>query len=165
MEVHPQIDRTIAARHRLTSHRRHPLGKRIRARVFTSALDHRLADGADPRTDASLTLRAEHLGSAHVRHSLAAGLRDSVARAHRPVRLSSAAPISRTAVLDNEAQLLELAERLEHEPAGEVAGIATANLLLTEGASPLWVNGSPLELREQLALANFRLGFHPEATR
>lgn len=158
MEVHPRIDLTIAARRGLGRRRRLPLSGRVRARIFTTGLDRDLAAGADPAGDPTLTLRAQHLRSAHVRRQLAAGLRDTVRRAHRPSRLSAAAPISRTAVRENESLLDELADRLDSEPAAEAGGIAAANLLLTDGTSPLWVNGDPGELHDLLGMALFRLG-------
>jgi hypothetical protein len=161
MELHRRIDEATVTRDRLTGGSRRPrrsLSQRLRARARANALDRALSQGADPRSDPTLALRAEHLRSPHLRHQLVDGLRDLVARAEHPPRLSSAAPVARIGVLANRDRIEELATRLGSEPAPDAGGIAAINLLITDGTSPLWVCSDGHELRDCLDAALRGLG-------
>ncbi len=158
MELRHHRDLAIDARHRLAHHRRHSLTRRLRARAFTTGLDLALAGGADPQSDPTLTLRAEHLASPHVRRQLAAGLRDAVARAEHPPRLSAAAPVARIGVLHSRDLLAEVADRLDSQAPAGIRGIAAVNLLLTDGTSPLWVRSEGDELGHYLEAVAIGLG-------
>lgn len=158
MELHQPVHRAVLARHHLAPRRRRPLASRLRARAFSTRLDTALAGGADPQSDPTLTLRAEHLRSPHVRGQLASGLRDALDRAERPHPFSAAAPVARISVLANRELITEVADRLDSDLPVGVGGLAALNQLLTDGASPMWVRGDGRELRDSLEGAMIRLG-------
>ncbi len=153
------IDHAIAARHGLEPSAPPSLIRRVRARAFTTGLDRALAEGADPLSDPTLALRAEHLSSTRTRRQLAAGLRDVVARAERPPRISAAAPIARQSVLANRDLIAQVAARLDSGEPLNAGGIAAVNLLLTDGTSPLWVRSDAAVLRDSLQAALISLGY------
>ena len=62
-------------------------------------------------------------------------------------------PIARTSVRANRSGLDELASRLEADGAIGVRGVAAAGLMLTDGASPLWVSSAPRELHDAIEAA------------
>jgi hypothetical protein len=158
MELGQPVERAVLARDRLAPRRRRPLAQRLRARVFTARLDTELAWGTDPQSDPTLALRAERLSSPVTRRQLARGLRDVVARAERRSQFSAAAPVARISVLRNRELLGEVADHLDSDLPAGVGGIAAVNLLLTDGASPLWAQTEGRELHDTLEAAMVRLG-------
>ncbi len=132
---------------------RTPLTRRLLARARHWRLDEALAQGADPSSDPLLTCRAQQLTSRTMRHRLALGLRDLVERAEHPRRPGSAVPIARLSVTSTRDGLLELADRLDGNDSVRARGVATTNLLLTDGASPLWLRSAPRELDDAVEAA------------
>lgn len=126
--------------------------------AFSWRLDAALAEGADPLSDPLLVVRAEHLRSRHHRRQLARGLLDLIERVERRPGRGSTAPIARPSVLANASLLRELADWIDSERPAAARGLAAANLLLTDGASPLWVRSDARELRDALEAALIGLG-------
>jgi hypothetical protein len=123
------------------------------AALRRESLDHALAGGADPGSDPLIASQARRLLAPRRRRALARAVRNVLDRAERPPRFGSAVPIARTSVRENRAELEELADRLEgHAPIG-VRGLAAAELLLTEGVSPLWISSEPRELHAAVEAA------------
>ncbi len=67
------------------------------------------------------------------------GLRDLIERVERRPGHRFDAPIARPSVLANASLLRELADRIDSERPAAPRGLAAAKLLLTDGASPLWM--------------------------
>jgi hypothetical protein len=90
------------------------------------------------------------------RRILAAGLESAVRRAHQPRRpLTAEVPVDRTAVCACEDRLLALAAILRSERELPAAGVAQARRLLTDGGSPLYLDGDRLPhalMRVEIAL-------------
>jgi hypothetical protein len=132
-------DRGAGPRHVVVHHVR--TVDRIAARIHGLELDRRLAEGTPPEANATLTLRAERLLGRTERRRIAAGLRDLVRLAQRPLAVPVGVPIARQEVLDAAPAIQILADRLDgSEPVG-VRGVALARLLLTDGTGPLYSGG------------------------
>jgi hypothetical protein len=113
---------------------------RLRVWFRRYSLDRRLADGADAGESPELSCRAAQLLSERTRRRLAVWLESTLQDAQRPPRRSSAAlPLDRDAIRTARPELLSLARDLAEvrEPV-EVRGVARAQLLLSDGASPLY---------------------------
>lgn len=123
---------------------------RLRAGWAREALDRRLAEGADPGTDALLQTRAQRLVAPASRAVLAAGLERVVATADEPAAaLSSAAPVRRGPVRGARHELMGLAGELRHMPEPRPRGVAMAGRLLTEPSSVIFTASS----RDEVARA------------
>ena len=134
----------------------------VRLKAFTSrlALDHELAAGADPAARPELARRAQVLSRWRIRHAFASGLERAVVEAIAPPYDHGAAvPVDREAVRAAQHDLLRLATALRAEPPPDVRAIATASVLLSDGAGPLF-NPHP---EGTLSDAAFRAAFHAEA--
>ena len=123
------------------------------ARLRRVHLDALLAEGADPTLSPVLACRARALLALGHRRLLALGFRDVIERAGRPPRVTSAAPIAGPSVRANLSGLGELADRLDAKGTIGVRGVAAAGLLLTDGASPLWLRSAPSELHDAVEAA------------
>lgn len=137
---------------------RPPIRRRALAWVYSSRLDQRLAGGADPLADPLLAYRATKITSRGFRHRLAAGLRDAVERAAHPHRHGAAAPVSLAGVRAHRTSIEDLADRLDGGSPVAAQGVALASRLLTNGASPLYVEGQPRELRAAISAIEIGLG-------
>jgi len=126
------------------------------------ALDAELARGADPRSRPELALRADQLERMRHRRAIAATLRRVSAEAIAPpARLrAQPVPIHREQVRADAVDLLALADRLAFpQPAADVAGIAIARRLVTDGlTSPLYCAREPHTLRRLARHALAELG-------
>jgi hypothetical protein len=133
---------------------------RLKAATGRTALDRRLARGADPDSSPELACRAHVLRGWRVRHAFADGLERVVREAEGPPhRYTAAAPVAREKVLAARRDLLRIAEALGAETTAPVRSIAEVSLLLTDGAGPMFTQHPPGTLRE----AVFRAAFHVEA--
>jgi hypothetical protein len=94
--------------------------------------------------------------ASHRRRVVAAGLECVVRRAHQPrPPLTAEVPVDRAAVRACENRLLALAEVLRSETELPAAGVAEARRLLTDGGSPLYLDGDRLPhalMRVEIAL-------------
>jgi hypothetical protein len=90
------------------------------------------------------------------RRVLAAGLESAVRRAHQPrPPWTAEVPVDRAAVGACEERLLALAAVLRSESELPAAGIAETRRLLTDGGSPLYLDGDRLPhalMRVEIAL-------------
>jgi hypothetical protein len=79
------------------------------------------------------------------RRTVAAGLENAVRRAHQPqTPWTAEVPIDRAAVSACEDRLLALAAILRSERELPADGVAQARRLLTDGGSPLYLDGERL---------------------
>ncbi len=132
---------------RLKRRREASLLDNLRVRWSGPELDHRLADGADPRSDRLLGLRAARLLTPVGRATAASGLEAAVASVHKPLTpFSSAVPIRRGAVRGARRELMALAGDLRHMPTVHARGVAIAGRLLTDPESPLYTAQSSDEI-------------------
>jgi hypothetical protein len=134
---------------------------RLKAATGRTALDRRLARGADPGSDRELACRAQVLRGWRVRRAFADGLERVVHDAERAGYLyyTAAIPVARDEVLAARRDLLRVAESLRAEPAANARGIAEVSLLLTDASGPLFTRHPAGTLCE----AAFRAAFHLRA--
>jgi hypothetical protein len=121
------------------------LALRVRVRWGALDLDAALADGADPDSSKVLALRAQQLADPKRRAKLARSIHhvlDVADRATAGRPYLSQAPFWTESVEDNRAQLLEVSDRLEAEASPAIKGVAMANLLVEDAASPLFAHRS-----------------------
>jgi hypothetical protein len=127
----------------------------MRCRLRRTAIDRKLAGGADPESSECLHRRASELTRESDRRALAAAYQRHVdASTHFPqldvLRLNW--PAVRAAT----PRLQRLAQRLREDPGVTPRGVARARLLLADRESPLYVQGDTArfenEVRSTLAL-------------
>jgi hypothetical protein len=108
------------------------------------ALDHQLAQGADPMQSNELSLRVGQLSSERSRRRFVCALRGAVELADTPFDPLRMGPplIRRAEVRVNRELLLNLADRLRAGGPLAVEGLATTSLLVGDGLSPLFCKGS-----------------------
>jgi len=119
------------------------------------SLDRRLAAGADPAATPALARRARQLTSRRRRTALAGDILNLVKAAEQPERgVGAAVPLQRREILFERHLLLGLADDLVSDDALSPGGVALVARLLTDGASPLYADGS---LRRALTQARAAL--------
>jgi len=135
---------------------------RLRATWHRARLTRELAEGADPSASAEIALRARQLTSARTRRTLARSLRRTIAEAHQAARTRSAVPIiDRGAVLEAEAAIAEMIERLLSPRPVHPQGMATLERILTNAdGSPLYNPSAPGTLRQTIRGATDALDGH-----
>ena len=113
-------------------------------------LDRELADGADGEISRELSLRGRQLADPRSARVLARSLRQVVAKAEsrRAAQFGAGVPVARDAVTAWREALLGLAERLEEPALASPRGIARVQVLLTDGASPLYNPASERSIGE-----------------
>jgi hypothetical protein len=117
----------------------------VRARAF--GLDATLARGVNPDSRAALSLRARALIAPKCRCSLARQLRGVMRTAERPPRpFDSRVTLCRREIARERERLEMLADLLDGADAVDSCGVARAEMLLRDGASPLYRAGPPREL-------------------
>jgi len=115
-------------------------GARLRAVLHRGRLDSMLANGADPASSPELARRAQRLTRHAYRCALADSLDGAVSIAEgRELRLSAAPPLAARDIRAARAALLELSRALRSQRRVAPAGVALAQRLLTDGASPLYL--------------------------
>jgi len=132
---------------------------RLRTSVHRARLTRALAEGADPVASDELALRARRLTSERTRRTFARGLRRSIAEARRPARTRGVLSIiDRRAVLEAEAAIAEVIERLLAPRPVQAAGMAMVERILTNAdRSPLYNPSKPGALRHTIRVATFAL--------
>jgi hypothetical protein len=115
-------------------------------------LDRAVADGCATDTSPDRALRSCQLTTATTRRRLAGTLRQVVAEADEPraVRMASAVPVCRTAVVPWREGLLGLADRLEQPGPVNACGVARTLALITDGTGPLYNPTPPRSLGEMV---------------
>ena len=129
---------------------------RIAARLRRDRLDRALADGADPSASPLIAARAAQLGARSMRSWLADGLDRLALAAERPRSRARILP-SRTAIVGNRPDLLDLASILRGDGPLYARGIAMLMVILTDGASPAYTDRSGEALARQLQIARCKL--------
>lgn len=119
-------------------------------------LDAALASGVDPDSDPALALRATQLLGGRYRRRLAASIEHLVEEleADRAYRLSAAVPVVRDQAAEARGTLLSLAEVLRAVKTVQPRGVAMADALMRDPASPLYLRTArgALQLRAGSAL-------------
>lgn len=136
-----------AIRHRFRRAGVRGLPVRLRAAWAHQDLDRRLAEGADPDGDPLLACRARRLRDPGYRATLASGLERLVAAVDEPAPpLSARVPVRRRAVRDARHELMRLAGELRHMLDPDPQGVAMAERLLTDLASPVYSTASSADV-------------------
>src|ERR1700760_49521 len=121
--------------------RRCRLRHRVRAHVRALKLDRALAAGKSPDSELLLSLRAETMISMANRHALARALRRAVTDAARPLRpLGPALPLARREIRQHRDLMHELADALDRNVPVDLRGLAAVEVLLKDGAGPLYTS-------------------------
>jgi hypothetical protein len=133
---------------------------RMRAWLSRRRLDRALAAGAAP-SSSLLRQRARKLTGARMRELVASSVERAVSRAEHPnPPLSSAVPVSATAVREAKPALLSLAFALRDPDPVSPQGVARAWRLVTDGGSPLY-DPHPNRLSEEVRAATAALHLGP----
>ncbi len=125
---------------------------KARIRLRGRSLDRRLAGGEDPASSAELAHRAAWLTRARQRRSLARSIRSVRELGSRGrVPITSAIPPDWAELTSNRLKLARIESVLDLvETPVYSRGVAMAQVLLTEGLSPLYYPKHKGELREAL---------------
>jgi hypothetical protein len=131
--------------------------------MHRARLTRELARGADPWSSPERALRAAQLTSARRRQDLVRTLRRVVNEAHsRTVHPPQTVIINRTEVIEAEAAIAAMVERLTRAGAVCAEGMAAAEQVLTDGEhSPLYNLVEPGTLRRQIRVATEALDEPP----
>jgi hypothetical protein len=132
---------------------------RLRVLVHRGRLDRLIAEGASQPADSRVGLRATQLA----RPTLRAKLAHSLLNALRSVDdsppygfVSPHIPVDAASVRSCSLELRDLARALT-DVDSRARGVAITRVLLTDGGSPLYMNGPPDRLREILVAARAEL--------
>ena len=152
---------SIELSHPHAAARKPPVRPFLRLRVFVhrGRLDRLIAEGRDPTTDPQLSLRAAQLGRPALRATLARSLLNAVRSIDKSAisRFPSPhIPVDAASVRACSPELDDVARALTDVTAG-VRGVAITRVLITDGASPLYVSGPADRLRKVLAEARSAL--------
>jgi hypothetical protein len=129
----------------------------VRARAF--GLDATLARGVSPDSSTALSLRAQALIAPNSRRGLARRIREVIRVADQPRKLfDPTAPLSRRQIALERERLAELAELLDGPDPVEPRGVAHVQVLLHDGASPLYNEHSNGDLGASVQRAIDALG-------
>ena len=132
---------------------------RLRVLVHRGRLDRLIAEGRDPATDPQLSLRATQLARPALRATLARSLLNAVRAVDNSAtsRLPSPhIPVDAASVRACSPELYDLARALT-DLIPHVRGVAITRVLITDGASPLYVSGPADGLRKVLVSARSAL--------
>jgi hypothetical protein len=132
-----------------------PISVRVRTFLRRTALTRMLAQGSDASASHELALRAEQLTGVRRRRGLVRTLRRTLAQAHRSPRVP--APMMmfrRSAVLEAEAEIKAMIDRVSSRASVCPEGMALADLILTNAdRSPLYTPSPPGSLRRAIVVA------------
>ena len=132
---------------------------RLRVVVHRGRLDRLIAEGQDPTTDPQLSLRAAQLARPALRATLARSLLNGVRSIDNSATSrfpSPHIPVDAASVRACSPELHDLARALTDVTA-QVRGVAITRVLITDGASPLYVSGPADRLRQVLVAARSAL--------
>ena len=130
---------------------------RLSAYLRRWSLDEALAQGADPQSDPALSWRARQLTSIAKRRATSRALHGAIKRADRPQSWSAAAPVAHASVRAARESLEGLAHDLVRPEGVSASGVAAAQVLVSDGGSPLWGYGEPRELLDAVEAARIGL--------
>ncbi len=131
----------------------------VRVTVQRAKLTRALAEGMDPLSTDELALRARQLTSERTRRTFARSLRRAIVDAHqRPRTRSAVSIIDRRAVLDAEAAIVEMSERLLSPRPVSAEGMAMLERILTNAdGSPLYNRSARGALERTIRVATAAL--------
>ena len=120
---------------------------RFLTRIFAFSLDRQLADGRSAESSRCLATRARTLVSPKTRRDLAENLEHLLAVSRRPQTVRTGrAPLRRERIVAVESEVQEMLTMLLSPLPTPARGVAMANLLLGDGAGPLWNHHCPTDL-------------------
>ena len=111
---------------------------RLLARLFGASLDRRLATGSAPESGRLLAIRAQQIVALRSRRDLARHWEHLLAVAAGPPRAGAPAPLCRDRILAAGDEVRDLAARLRAPLPIPAAGVAAAQVLLTDATGPLY---------------------------
>jgi hypothetical protein len=119
--------------------------------VRRGRLDRLIAEGRDPATDPRLALRATQLARPALRAAVAHSLLNALRSIDSPISRfpSPHIPVAAASVRACSPELCDLARALTDIDA-RARGVAITRVLLTDGGSPLYMNGPADRLRKVL---------------
>lgn len=125
---------------------------RLRVYLTRGTLDRRIASGQPYLSTSALALRAQQLAEPRTRRQVARTLRKIVEHAdHRMAgSVFSSVVVEPVAVRNARHPILGLAERLESPAELNPAGVARAQMLITDGLSPLFDRNCPRTATEAI---------------
>jgi hypothetical protein len=125
---------------------------RLKVHLTRGTLDRQIASGRPYLSTPALALRAQQLAEPRTRRQVARTLRKIVEHADRRTAgpVLSAVVVEPVAVRRARHPILGLAERLESTAQVNPAGIARAEVLITDGLSPLFDRNSPRTVTEAI---------------
>lgn len=128
--------------------------RRLLVRAHAYGLDRMLARGANPDSSLALSLRARVLIGPSRRRALARELRSVIELAQLPPSpFDARIRPCRREIWHERERLLELAERLDGADPVEACGVAQVEMLLRDGAGPLYYTRETGPLRGALERA------------
>ena len=124
-------------------------GSRLLSRLRSSDLDRQLAAGAPTGWSRSLATRARLITSTERLRGLAENWDHLLQVARRPAVIgTNRAPLCRDRILATEAEIREMVDALSEARPESAAGVATASLMLRDGAGPLYNRHCQTDLAE-----------------
>jgi hypothetical protein len=112
---------------------------RLLSRMHATSLDRQLASGRRPESDRVLAARAHALVALRSRRQRAEAWRNLLDRAETGSKgASNRAPLNRGRIIGAERELRDLIASLSAPATPTVRGVAMANLLMADGAGPLY---------------------------
>jgi hypothetical protein len=112
---------------------------RCLARMFSSSLDRKLAQGCAPESHRLLAARAQVLVSPDLRRVLADSWTNLVTRARTgPSLRDPRSPLNRSGIVACESEISAMLERLETSVPIRACGVAMASDLLRDGTGPVY---------------------------
>ena len=124
---------------------------RLRVLLNRGRLDRLIAEGTSPRADPRLALRATQLARPALRATLAHSLLNALRSIDGPISRfpSPHIPVDAASVRACSPELCDLARALtDIDP--RARGVAITRVLVTDGGSPLYMNGPADRLRKVL---------------
>jgi hypothetical protein len=138
---------------------RRSLGRRVSLWWHRVELDEQLAAGAQPSAGSLLHDRAQQLGSPTERAKIARAFEKTLDEARKPAPIHGAgAPLRRREIRNCDEDIIALVRRLVDERPIDVQGAAMSELLITDGASPLYRAG---DRSLRFAIRSARLALDP----
>jgi hypothetical protein len=123
---------------------------RLLARLLGASLDRRLATGTRPESGRLLAIRAQQIVALRSRRELARHWEHLLAVAARQPRPGAPAPLCQDRILAAGDDVRDLAARLRAPLPVPAAGVAAAQVLLTDAAGPVYNRRNGASLTAQL---------------
>jgi hypothetical protein len=120
------------------------------ARLFGASLDRRLASGDGPESDRLLATRAQQIVALRRRRELARHWERLLEVAARQPRGGTRVPLCRDRILAAGDEVRDLAGHLRAPLPVPAAGVAAAQVLLTDATGPVYNRRNPASLAGQL---------------